>query len=46
MTGLEISLLIIGAIFFIGSFFVTEKLSSSDVEHIQKLSEKEVHVID
>lgn len=45
MTGLEISLLIIGAIFFIGSFFVTEKLSSSDVEHIQKLSEKEVHVI-
>ena len=45
MTGLEISLLIIGAIFFIGSFFVTEKLSSSDVEHIQKMSEKEVHVI-
>ncbi len=45
MTGIEITLLVIGAIFFIGSFFVTEKLSSSDVEHIQKMSEKEVHVI-
>lgn len=47
MTGLEISLIAIGVIIFIGSFFFTEKLSSSDIEKIQKLSEKEVkNVID
>ena len=45
MTGLEITLLLIGTLIFIGSFFVTEKLSSSDIEHIQKMSEKEVHTI-
>ena len=42
MTGLEISLIIIGVIIFVGSFFFTEKLSSSDIEAIHKLSEKEV----
>ena len=47
MTGLEISLIIIGVIIFIGSFFLSEKLSSSDVELIHKLSEKEVkNVVD
>ncbi len=47
MTGLEISLIIIGVIIFIGSFFFSEKLSSSDVELIHKLSEKEVkNVVD
>ncbi|MCR5098152.1 MAG: hypothetical protein K6B14_04305 [Lachnospiraceae bacterium] len=47
MTGLEISLIIIGVIIFIGSFFFTEKLSSSDIELIHKLSEKEVkNVVD
>lgn len=45
MTGLEITLLLIGLAIFVGSFFVTEKLSSSDIEHIQKMSEKEVHTI-
>ena len=45
MTGLELTLLLIGTLIFIGSFFVTEKLSSSDIEHIQKMSEKEVHTI-
>ena len=42
MTGLEITLVIIGVIIFVGSFFFTEKLSSSDIEAIHKLSEKEV----
>jgi len=41
MTGLEIVLIIIGAIIFGVSFFMTEKLSSSDVEYIKKISEKE-----
>ena len=42
MNALQIALLIIGIIVFAGSFFITEKLSSSDVEMIKKLSQKEV----
>lgn len=45
MTGLEIALLIVGVLFFIGSFFFVEKLSSSDLETIEKMSEKEIHVL-
>ncbi len=47
MTALQIALFITGLLCFIGSFFFTEKLSSSDVELIHKLSEKEVkNVVD
>ncbi|MQN01395.1 MAG: hypothetical protein FRC54_05630 [bacterium LCO1.1] len=45
MTGLEIGLLIIGAVFFIGSFFVSEKLSSSDMDEIKGLSEDQVKAL-
>ena len=45
MTGLEIALLIVGVSFFIGSFFVVEKLSSSDLETIQKMSDKEINIM-
>ena len=45
MTGLEIVLIISGAIIFGISFFMTEKLSSSDVEYIKKISEKEINII-
>ena len=45
MTGLEIVLIISGAIIFGVSFFMTEKLSSSDVEYIKKISEKEINII-
>ncbi len=45
MTGLEIALLLIGVVFLSGSFFLSEKLSASDIEEIQKLSEKEMHII-
>ncbi|MBO6215685.1 MAG: hypothetical protein J6N76_09200 [Lachnospiraceae bacterium] len=45
MSALQIMLLIIGVIFFIGSFFVTEKLSSSDMEQLKKIGEKEVKVM-
>lgn len=45
MTGLEIGLIVIGLAFFVGSFFFTEKLSSSDLEVIEKMSEKEMNVL-
>ena len=45
MTGLEIGLLIIGAVFFIGSFFVSEKLSSSDMSEIESISEDQIKVL-
>jgi len=45
MTLLIVSLLIIGAVFIIGSFFIGEKLSDSDVEEIQKLSKEEIERI-
>lgn len=45
MTGLQISLLVIGIVFLVGSFFVSEKLSSSDVQEIQKLGEKEIKIL-
>ena len=45
MTALQLILLIVGVIFFIGSFFVTEKLSSSDLEQLRRIGEKEVKVM-
>lgn len=45
MTGIEIVLLLIGVIFMIGSFMVTEKLSASEVNKINELSESEIDKI-
>lgn len=45
MTGMEIALLVIGGIFVIGSFFVSEKLSSSEINYIAKLSDSELKKI-
>ena len=45
MEYLEIGLLVLGALFFIGSFFVQEKLSSSDVDEIKKMSEKQINAL-
>lgn len=45
MSGLEIGLLIIGAVFFIGSFFVSEKLSSSDMDEISGISEDQMKAL-
>lgn len=42
MTALEIVLVIIGIIFFLGSYLVTEKLSSRDLKQIASLSEAEI----
>jgi hypothetical protein len=45
MTVLEITLLIIGLAFCIGSFFVSEKLSSKDKENLQKLTKEQIEEI-
>jgi hypothetical protein len=45
MAGIEITLIIIGLIFVIVSFFVQEKLSPGDIESITQLSEKELNLI-
>ena len=45
MTGLEIGLLIIGAVFFIGSFFISEKISPSDMNEISGLSENQIKAL-
>ena len=42
MTGIEISLLIIGCIFMLGSFFVSEKLSTAEIDRIAELSDAEL----
>ena len=42
MTGVEIILLLIGCVFMIGSFFVTEKLSPSELSKVAELSEEEL----
>lgn len=45
MTGMEWILLLIGSVFMIGSFFITEKLSPSELNHIAELSESELKKI-
>lgn len=45
MTGVEIVLILIGIVFMIGSFMVTEKLSASELDSIAKMSEAEIKVI-
>ena len=44
MTGIEITLLLIGIIFMIGSFFITEKLSGSDLNKVSEVSEEEKNI--
>ena len=45
MTGIEITILIVGVIFVLGSFFVGEKLSSKDVDHIAKMTKAQLNRI-
>lgn len=42
MTGIEIALLLIGCVFMIGSFFVSEKLSGKEINRIAELSDNEL----
>ena len=45
MTTIEIILLMIGCVFMIGSFFISEKLSTSELNKIAELSEDELKKI-
>lgn len=45
MTGLEITLVITGVIFLIGSFLVKDKLSPKDIDKIAALSEEELKIL-
>lgn len=45
MTILEITLLIIGLALCVGSFFITEKLSASDRQELQKLTKEQIEEI-
>ena len=45
MTGVEITLILVGIIFVLVSFFVQEKLTPKDVQEITRLSEKELKII-
>lgn len=42
MTGIEIALLVIGCVFMIGSFFVSEKLSNAEIGRLAELSDEEL----
>ena len=45
MTGLEIGILLVGVALFAGSFFVTRKLSASDIDELKHLSEAEIKAL-
>ena len=45
MTALEITLIVIGVVFLVGSFFVSDKLAQKDVDQIANMSEEELRVI-
>jgi len=42
MTGIEIALLLIGCVFMVGSFFVSERLSGKEINRIAELSDNEL----
>lgn len=45
MTVLQVVLLLIGIVCLIGSFFITERLSASDLADVKKLSEDEIRTM-
>lgn len=45
MTGIEIPLLVIGAIFFVASFFIAEKLGPKELNKIGELSNREIRKV-
>ncbi len=45
MTAVEVVLLLIGVVFLLGSFFITEKLSSSEISRVAQLSEEELRIV-
>lgn len=45
MTAIEITLIVIGIVFVLGSFFIKDKLSNKDLDTITDLTEKELKII-
>ena len=45
MGTVEISLIVMGVIFMIASFFIEERLSQNDIEKINALSEKQMKIV-
>lgn len=45
MAGIEIVLILAGIVMMIGSFFITEKLSPSEIDHVAKLNENEMKLL-
>lgn len=47
MVAVEVVLILIGVAFLVGSFFITERLSQQDLEHISMMSESDLkHIAD
>ena len=45
MTAIEVALLLIGVVFILGSFFIIEKLSPSELSRVSELSEDELRIV-
>ena len=45
MTAIEVALLLIGVVFIIGSFFMIEKLSPTELSRVAELSEDELRIV-
>ena len=45
MTAIEVALLLIGVVFILGSFFIIEKLSPTDLSRVAELSEDELRMV-
>ena len=45
MAGVEILLLVIGVVFYIASFFITEKLGPGELDKIGELSNEEIQKV-
>ncbi len=45
MTAVEVVLILIGVVFLLGSFFVTERLTPTEISRVAELSEDELRIV-
>ena len=45
MTAVEVVLILIGVVFLLGSFFVTERLTPTEISHVAELSEDQLRIV-
>lgn len=45
MTAVEVVLILIGVVFLLGSFFITEKLTPTEISRVAELSEEELRIV-